>query len=707
MASGRNEWLKSIAAIAAVIHLAGCGDQEANGQVDDQNLQSHTILAAPQDPLSKQVEAFTKNHTRMVWMRYTKTDTNDVFANYEQFVLCGLDTRDGLGERVLIEDKSNYARPMISPDGSTIVFSDKNTDRKGSTKHFDPKVYKTDWVGTPPEELGDGYAVDIWRDPKTGHDWVYVADLKPTDRSSMFGSKLERFRLDKPSERELVWNKTEISVDNIQLSRDGLRASCLFPWPTVGVINFENNTWHMNQNGCWPSMAPDNSYVAWVFDGSHKSIHLFSDDKTRRWEVDVSHAPGNNGHEVYHPRWSNHPRYFVMTGPYIGETIGKGGNEAEVYIGNFSENMEKIVAWSQVTDNGLGDFYPDLWVKGGDKAGVVKTSTPPASQPDKPAPGMTEAPKATWPAKPDNLIFLWDNAGEKNEVVAPDGSSAICKVEARDGARFSRSVGMLTDGGYFEADEASAQRAMELRGLEMLIRPAESPQTGVIFSDGGLRLWQNGEFLFFRGTGSADAYQIGHVEVGKPVHVAITEESGKWFGYLDGKKNSSQAKADSPAIRKGLTFGGGWAGEIEAVAFYGRPLEVSEIQDNAAFQLAKASRKSIPPRYKLTGRLVEKTPTPSIESLDTYNRALVAYSYDVVKVEDGELKDERIRVYHWVILDRKVLQTDERAIGRLYEIEVEPFKEHPELDPERKFNDSEDFLIRDFYDVATPEDPKP
>lgn len=89
------------------------------------------------------------------------------------------------------------------------------------------------------------------------------------------------------------------------------------------------------------------------------------------WKVNIALAPGIDGHEVYHPRWSNHPLYFVITGPYrhqVGpNAIRGGGSQVEVYLGKFSADLMKVESWVRVTHNGKGDFYPDAWLEHGER----------------------------------------------------------------------------------------------------------------------------------------------------------------------------------------------------------------------------------------------------------------------------------------------------------------------------------------------------
>ncbi len=76
--------------------------------------------------------------------------------------------------------------------------------------------------------------------------------------------------------------------------------------------------------------------------------------------------PGIDGFEVYHPQWSNHPRFLTMTGPYsVGDGDNKiygGGNGVEIYVGRFSPDHTRVEAWVRVTANDAPDFFPDVWI---------------------------------------------------------------------------------------------------------------------------------------------------------------------------------------------------------------------------------------------------------------------------------------------------------------------------------------------------------
>jgi hypothetical protein len=68
---------------------------------------------------------------------------------------------------------------------------------------------------------------------------------------------------------------------------------------------------------------------------------------------------------VFHPRWTNHPRFLTLSGPYNqgGPNQARtGGKQVEIYLGRFSEDFSRVEAWARVTNNSGGDAHPDVWI---------------------------------------------------------------------------------------------------------------------------------------------------------------------------------------------------------------------------------------------------------------------------------------------------------------------------------------------------------
>ncbi len=343
----------------------------------------------PSGAMAPDLRALAGAHARVVWCQQVAGDGADTYALGGGLALMGYDTDDGRGERQLLPAVTNYHKPLLTPDGARVVFSD----------HFAKTISVVNWDGSGLRSLAPGMASSVWQDPNTGMVWVYgiAGDVTVP---AFLGQPVFRFRLDDPAVREIVWSATEASLDNFMVSADGRMASSLFPWPAAGLADLANGKWTRTGKGCWTGMAPDNSYWMWIFDGSHRNLLLVDSGRGKKWAVNLSQAPGVDGFEVYHPRWSNRKSCLVMSGPYKGgggnNRIGAGGPGVEIYAGRFNADYTAVEAWFQVSRNSQPDFFPDLWVAG-DAGLAIPSAEPQAVEVPRNPPAPLATPAADGP----------------------------------------------------------------------------------------------------------------------------------------------------------------------------------------------------------------------------------------------------------------------------------------------------------------------
>ncbi|HBG18030.1 MAG TPA: hypothetical protein DDY32_01750, partial [Desulfobulbaceae bacterium] len=540
--------------------------------------------AAIAETINDRIGQWTGKHTRLVWLQ-DQGNGADALAHGKNLMLYGYDSRDGRGERPLLPKADNWFTPLITPDGSQVIVSNRAKRQ----------MFLVEWESGKVRELGEGVAVAVWQDPKPSlllrrtTTWVYC--LSGTQPENKYGSAqpLYRFALDNPKKKELLWNKTNLAWSNIQLSRDGELMGGLFPWPDGGVLWTKDKRFQRLGKGCWTSLSPDNSKLLWIFDGLHRNLQIHDVPGGKSWNVKINGAPGIGGYEVYHPRWSNHPRYFVLTGPYVkgegGNKIGGGGEKVEIYIGRFDERAQKVEEWLKVTANGRADFFPDLWIEGGNEA----TLTGSVAEVSGPV-------ETVWPASRDHLVFVWENMKAANQL---DEKSPIgffqSNIDLRGQALFTRDFALSTGGGWGETGEAGKKIGQALArtgqiGVEVTLTP-QRDQRGRIVSLGagekpGLIVAQQGSDLLVQTAHGDAAAWPGLLVAGQPLHLVLnaTEDGlelfagGKSLGKKPGKFNPAEAAIDT------LHFGdpaGGWHGILEGLAIYDRPLQGTEIAANS------------------------------------------------------------------------------------------------------------------------------
>ena len=640
------------------------------------------------DPLQRWIGS----HSRLVWVQ-DHGRGNDPFTRSRNLMLYGYDSRDGKGERPLLAEKDNYFKPFITPDGESVIYS----------HHINRQIYQLDWRTGKRTSLGEGIALAAWEDPtpslflRRKTTWIYCLYGKQPEVRHNSSQPLYRFPLNNPKKKELVWDRTPINWNNIQLSRDGSLLSGLFPWPNAGVLRLDDGQWQRFGKGCWTSLSPDNSQLLWIFDGPHRNVQIHEVRSGKQWQVNINGAPGIGGWEVYHPRWSNHPRYFVMTGPYEkgegGNRISDGGEKVEIHIGRFDEKIRRVEAWHQVTRNRRADFVPDLWVAGGDRVDLFAEV-----EQQKAIQSAVEEQRAAQ----EHLVFLWEDLKAANQLPAESPVGFFqSNLQLRGSALHSRHLQLATGGGWAETGEAGKKigaavaRSGEM-SLEFLFTPVEGHQ-GEILSlatdETPLVALSQDDTLFqvLSPSGAIPLLWPGLLEAGKPHHLTLNFDGKGVEIFLDGKgvgrREITLDLATQPIDR--FVLGdpqGGWHGLIEGIAVYNRLLSAEEITANFDFTAGRVAGRTPLPGLVVTGRLEERTTIPDPDSLGAYSRALVVNSYAVERVEQGVYQQERIVVAEWAVLDREIVKKyqDDMQSERLV---LEKFSDHPELEGERQLMD--------------------
>lgn len=654
------------------------------------------------DPVSLAVRTLSGSRTRIVWLQDVG-DGTDYLARGEQLRLMGFDTDDGRGERVILNADRNIAKPMFTSDGNRIVFS----DRHNGTMHL------MDWEGGEPERLGQGFALTTWRDPETGIEWLFYArdvvdDGKilptheaiyrmglppyPFNRHTLAAHVRGRF-----NERE-SWRQTHVSEDSYQMSADGRFASAPFPWPTVGVQDIPARRWNLLGRGCWVALSPDNSYLFWVLDGAHRNLTLFHAETRERWAIPINRLPDTDRYEVYHPRWSNHPRIMAITGPYkVGDgayRLPGGGKDVEIWLGQFAENHREIEHWVRLTYNNFANFYPDVWIE------IVPTVDPAMVAADT-APFPPDI--LTWPSSRNGLLYVWEHAAAQNEVKQADtGRLLLFRPEARLLARFKAPHSMGLTGGYF-MDELGPALTSNFT-LEFMTHAAADSSNGALIIGYGpdTALWnQNGRWLLRWEGRNIDLGSSRHEQYS---HLVFSVSSDSINVFVDGTLHHKAVLDQplSPRPAAPLFFGGHpdtngeGSGALSHIAVYNRPMDEREARINHRLALEHIERQPVPEPREVRARVVEQSAVPTLEDIAPYRRALVVNTYEI---SEGHQAGERLLAAHWAILDGRILDTATRPVGRELILMIAPFDDHPELEGERLAMDGEEYTLDLYYDL--------
>jgi len=661
----------------------------------------------PAGDVAAQVRRLTGAHTRLAWAQGASRDANGS-------ALVGLDSDDGRGVRVLAPHPTDCRHVHFAPDGEQVVFADFAAG----------KVRAVRWDGGEVRTLADGVPTDVWRDPCSGVQWVYAMPRWSVRDADM----VFRFRLDRPDVIQVVWDKTPASWGWFSLSADGKQAVGTFPWPYCGTVTMPNGSIRYRGGGCWPSIAPDNSYRFWILGGAHQSIALFGPDG-RSCNVVLRAEDGPVG-AVSMLQWTNHARFLVLVSPLRGDW-----RTAEAYLGRFDAEFTGVDKWVRLTSNDVRDTYPDAWIQpgGGPREGVIMRRTAEFLAATNPAH------RQTWPDAVRDTAFLWEDGSRPNRIVGADGLGPVCTAEPKGLAFLGRRWEMdLTAGGYFVAATPPRMlrrlQAAECFTLEALLTPptaadANAPgAAGRVISYGpaggaaNFALLQRGPELLLELRTTAGQYvlPVGRVQAGVPAHVCVTFRPGELRCHVDGEPSprAAPAKAHPPGGAAGslalqprgglgewkdgpLVFGAGWRGRLEAVAVTPRVFSTQENDARLAMLAERIAGRRIVERLVVVAALAATTPAPDPASIAPYRRALVANLYEVRKVLAGKYDGRRILVAQWAVLDGKPLPAAWRT-GAVYRLELERFGDNPQLEAERYLMDVDALELPVYYCPARP-----
>ena len=187
---------------------------------------------------------------------------------------------------------------------------------------------------------------------------------------------------------------------------------------------------------------------------------------------------------------------------------------------------------------------------------------------------------------------------------------------------------------------------------------------------------------------------------GAPQSLSLALQSGTWTAVLDGKAITGKMQASSESR---FTFAVGsseersWQGTLHRLSYLDQLPKAS--WQEAHQQLSLVTQTSPAPE----AILVEAELVDAIRDTDdAYPRVLVNYLYKLVSVQQGQVKDEILQVYHWGRMGHASVDSIlDREIGQTYRLKLLPLESIPFLgEIERTDHDDYDFQRQDFFDAS-------
>ncbi len=318
-----------------------------------------------------------------------------------------------------------------------------------------------------------------------------------------------------------------------------------------------------------------------------------------------------------------------------------------------------------------------------------------------------EVVRASWPRHRDALAYLFGTGAVENRVRAPGSDrEVVYPLESRGRARFDHHRALALAGGAFEAQgagKAFARACRRAKGItiEALIRPGNILRG----TDGQILMLQNEEGRFilqlFQKDGAVRTrlrtddddpeVAVATLSSTNPFHLVVSDRSGgRLVAYVDGNKvvDSDRVSGDLEKLDEAslLLFGddaegkNDWDGSLEGVALYCRFMDEAEAADNAHAYLARVEGREEVPRHRIRARLLSVSDAPTLDEIAPYREGLTVYEWEVLREEQGELGEERVRVAHWAVLGGATQPIASLRPGKRRWLDLEPFEDNPQVD---------------------------
>jgi len=318
---------------------------------------------------TEEISKLTGARTKVVWTRSTVIPFNndDTFFQASADLMC-FDTVEGR-ERVLLPGPGCHYRPVITPDGSTVLYNVTTAKVETSV------IRAVNWDGTNDRELCKGFVLYAWRDPSSFVTWVYAADkCKGCNESHGMGyGELIRFRIDDPTVREPMLKRVPVNTAYFSLSADGTHAGGGFPWSNLGVAVLPDRGWQWYGSGFGGCIAPDNSYRFMHMGFPHSlqqeieiyGVNMYDDGGRNRRAVPFGQfrrvtafkGPDRLAKANFRgTRWSNDARFLTT---YVL------ANSSVIYLGRFNARFDDVEAWARVTAEPGPFIDPYAWIDPG------------------------------------------------------------------------------------------------------------------------------------------------------------------------------------------------------------------------------------------------------------------------------------------------------------------------------------------------------
>lgn len=266
-------------------------------------------------------------------------------SSSNELMLLGYST-DTKSIDTLQSTRANYQRPLITHDGSRVVYSQVS----GNTS----TIYVINWEkNDTPVKITNGLAGTLF------HDGVNEYIIYAANCGLKGNCQIKKINIDKPAEDSVIFNKTMISLmvngHWLDVSADMKSIADVWGYGTggVGVYDIASAAKIVTGgNGCWPSMP---------YDSTKRVIRLT--DHHDGWSVHGLASSADTGTFGPYEDGLDHLKFASYSTDLICSITGNGGGSdygGNITIWKVDSTLRRVVDSVTIT-SALKYGFPDLW----------------------------------------------------------------------------------------------------------------------------------------------------------------------------------------------------------------------------------------------------------------------------------------------------------------------------------------------------------
>jgi hypothetical protein len=322
---------------------------------------------------------------KVVWSRGMGSEFGFAGRYSTGHALMKFDTETGREDTLCLADeanpkfKSNVTRPVISHDGSRVLFSNA----------VDSSVWIIKWDGTGKRHIAKGIAGCLWFDSTTNKEYaIYAKNASLECLAAVWRVNIDDTTDTKELLPKSIFANTSNQVINpiwIDISKDGTNMVIGTGWPQITMYSLITKATTGGAGGCWPSLPRDNSYSMVVFVLSHDGFNIYPSSSSGEPSRYLSPScPWNNKpcgeNQLNFPKMSSNNPCFMALIDSRAETSGQGPGNVMVF--KFDSALTTFKGSAVVTSSRM-DGFCDVWINpdmptGTPEAGVrsaIKTAS--------------------------------------------------------------------------------------------------------------------------------------------------------------------------------------------------------------------------------------------------------------------------------------------------------------------------------------------